>query len=71
MAKKPDTKTYKVRSRIRMDGEFYEVGTTIDLTDAQAAELSSCGAIDPQPEKPAAPTGEGAPNKKPDTGDKD
>ena len=39
------TQSYAVKSVIHHDGDIYDVGESIDLTDKQAAALLVCGAI--------------------------
>lgn len=41
--------TYLTRSPISHDGNFYEVGTNIDLTEERAVPLLACGAIEATP----------------------
>lgn len=61
MAKKPtktetSRQTYRVLSPVRSDGDLYQPGEQIDLTDDQAVELADLGAIDPKPVEPPAGT---------------
>ncbi len=54
------TSKYEVFRRIRHNGDYYEVGEAVELTDADAETLKEIGAVKPFP---VAPQGSQTPPK--------
>lgn len=48
MATAKKTAPYRTIDVVRFDGDDLEVGSIIELTDAQAQQLIDCGAVVPQ-----------------------